>query len=258
MDELELLRERVQQLEKELAESRQILSLELYKLRVPLTTMRGFIRTLLDDAKEEWYTREDRCEFYEILDESVDRLIRMNNSLQGVANAEEPRFVMNWQADVDIRQIAEKVAALHQEHADKHTLVLNFEPPQILVEADAEQLEFLLNHLVTTAIKYSPNGGEVGISARLQPPREDWLCETLLLQVKDQGLGLSKEEMSRVGSMFGGRRSTQRNKDASGRPWQINDIVKAHHGKIWPESEGHGKGSTFNIRIPMKQPTAED
>ena len=66
MDELEQLRQRVQQLEKELAEARLLLSGELYPLRARSTTLKGFVHTLLND-EEEAYTREDRREFYMIL-----------------------------------------------------------------------------------------------------------------------------------------------------------------------------------------------
>ncbi len=154
MDELELLRQRVQQLEKELAEARQVQSMdrispiELYKMRAFLTPLKGFVRTLLDDEKEEWYTREDRREFYTILEENIDRLSDLNRVWQGGKKEALPSGLdMYWQADVDVRKIVESVVAVHQRQTNKHTLVVDFEPQQILVEADAGKLEILLDTL---------------------------------------------------------------------------------------------------------------
>ena len=261
MDELELLRQRVQQLEQELAESRQILSRDLYQLRVPLTPIRGFIRTLLDDENEEWYTREDRREFYEILDENVDRLLHVILKLSGAGEAENPRFVMNWQTDVDIRQIAERVVTLHQQQTDKHILALDFEPPHIFIESDIAQLEIVLDTLISSAIKYSPEGGEVRVCARLELPTKEWPFETLLVQVKDQGIGLSKQEVSKFGAKQGDRRGKKRmsppRRPATGL-LLISLVVEAYQGALWLDSEGRGKGTTFNVRIPVKQPKIED
>ena len=261
MDELEILQQRVQQLEKELMESRQLRSCDLDQLRAPLVPLKGFVRTLLNDENEEWYTREDRREFYTILDENVDRLYRGIQNLPGSADVEKPRFVMNWQADADVRQIAERVVALHQQQTNKHIVVLDFEPPQILVEADPSQLEVVLDNLIGSAIKYSPDGGEVRVCARLEAPTKEWPFETLLVQVKDQGLGLSKQEMSHFGAKLGDRRGKPKalppKRPATG-VFAVRLAIEAHQGALWFESEGKGKGTTFNVRIPVNQPEGED
>ncbi len=93
-----------------------------------LTPMKGFIRTLIDDEKEEWYDRAIRHEFYTIIDENVDRLRRLIDDL----------FVGK-----------------------------DFEPEDIEFESEPDKLQNILQNFVSNAIKYSPDGGEVRIIARV-------------------------------------------------------------------------------------------
>ena len=63
----------------------EFVSIVSHELRTPLTPMKGFIRTLLDGLDEDWYTKEDRREFYGIIEQNVDRLSRLINDLLNVS-----------------------------------------------------------------------------------------------------------------------------------------------------------------------------
>ena len=260
MDELELLRQRVQQLEAEMKEARLILSSELYQLRVPLVPLKGFVRSLLDDEKEEWYTREDRREFYTILDENIDRLSRHLYILQELADIQVGRFAMQWQEGVDVHELTRSVVAPYQERTDKQIIALDFEPEGILIETDLNRFETILYCLLHRPLRNALDGGKVRVCARLEPPGKEWSSETLLLQFEDPFIGLMNEILSHAGRIRGRKiiETPPAGPDMTSR--LIRFLVEAHQGALWFESEGSGGSmkTISNLRIPVKQPKQQD
>jgi two-component system phosphate regulon sensor histidine kinase PhoR len=240
----------------------EFVSIVSHELRTPLTPMKGFVNTLLQDENEEWYTREDRREFYTIIEENVDRLGRLINDLLNVSRIEKMGAAgidMNWEGSVDVRKVVESVAGTQRGRTEKHQIVVDFDPEQIFIETDPDKIQNILHNIVSNAIKYSPDGGEVRIIGRLEPPSEQYPEGSLLMSVKDNGLGISKEDLPRIGEKF--NRSTNKNAIGAGGTgiglFLTTNLVKAHGGVMWPESEGRGKGSTFNFRVPVVQPKQE-
>ena len=237
----------------------EFVSIVSHELRTPLTPMKGFVSTLLQDENEEWYTREDRREFYNIIEENVDRLGRLINDLLNVSRIEKmgaAGIEMNWEENVDVRKVTESVAGMQRGRTEKHQLVVDFDPEHILIETDADKMQNILHNIINNAIKYSPDGGEVRISGRLEGPSENFPGGSLLMSIKDQGLGISKEDLPKIGEKFN-RGSDPRGISAGGTGiglFLTTNLIKAHHGIMWPESDGRGKGSTFNFRIPIHQP----
>ncbi len=234
----------------------EFVSIVSHELRTPLTPMKGFVRTLLDDENEEWYAREDRREFYGIIDENVDRLARLINDLLNVSRIEKGAGLeFNW-AEVDLQKSVEDAVAMQKGRTDKHKLIVDFQPEHILAETDPDLFQNILHNLLSNAIKYAPDGGEVRVIGRLEPG-VDGEPETVVLGVKDEGLGLSESELKKVGTLFQ-RAKSSRGKQGTGIGlYLVTNIVKGHHGQLKPESDGHGKGSTFWFRFPRKQPEPE-
>ncbi|HZP81313.1 MAG TPA: ATP-binding protein [Chthonomonadaceae bacterium] len=234
----------------------EFVSIVSHELRTPLTPMKGFVRTLLDDENEEWYTREDRREFYGIIETNVDRLSRLINDLLNVSRIEKKGvegIEMNFE-EVDVREAAEEVVHTQRGMTDKHTLVIDFEPEHIVAESDVDKIQNILQNLVSNAIKYSPEGGEVRIIGRLEADQG-----TVLLGVKDQGLGIPEAAQKKLFGKFERveRKGTGSNIKGTGIGlFLVKNLVLAHKGHIWVESEV-GKGSTFWFRIPLKQPKPE-
>lgn len=232
----------------------EFVSIVSHELRTPLTPMKGFVRTLLDDEKEEWYTLEDRREFYGIIDENVDRLSRLINDILNVSRIEKGAGLeINWE-DVDIRKSVEDVVAMQKGRTDKHTLVVDFEPEHIIAETDADKIQNILHNLISNAIKYAPDGGEVRIIGRILPATEEY-PESLLLGVKDQGMGIPESYLKKLGDKFVrvDNKSTRKAGGTGIGLYLVKGIIGAHKGQMWPESEGMGKGSTFWVRFPIKQ-----
>lgn len=237
----------------------EFVSIVSHELRTPLTPMKGFVRTLLDDENEEWYTRDDRREFYGIIETNVDRLSRLINDLLNVSRIEKKGvegIEMNFE-EVDLREATEEVVHIQKGRTDKHTLIIDFEPEHILAESDGDIIQNILQNLVSNAIKYSPEGGEVRIIGRIEPEQN-----TVLIGVKDQGMGIPIPAQKDLFKPFG------RIKNAEGRRHKVSgtgiglylvkNLVLAHKGEIWVESDpSKRKGTTFWFRIPIKQPEPE-
>lgn len=233
----------------------EFVSIVSHELRTPLTPMKGFVRTLLDDENEEWYTREDRREFYGIIDANVDRLRRLIDDLLNVSRIEKKGvegIEMNFEP-VDLRKAAEDVVLIQRGMVDKHNLVLDFEPEHINAEADPDKIQNILQNLVSNGIKYSPEGGEVRVIARLESERE-----SVLFGVKDQGMGIPEAAQKKLFTKFF-RVDNKNTRKVGGTGiglFLVRNLVAAHHGEIWVDSVV-GEGTTVWFRIPMVQPKSE-
>lgn len=236
----------------------EFVSIVSHELRTPLTPMKGFVRTLLDDENEEWYMKEDRREFYTIIEENVDRLGRLINDLLNVSRIERmgaAGLEINWQQDVDLRKAVEDVAAMQRGRTDKHTLIVDFDPTVITAETDPDLIHNVLHNLISNAIKYSQSG-EIRLVGRLVPAM-DTEPESILLGVKDQGIGMTEEQAKKVGEKF---YRTEQSRTTAGTGiglYLVGAIATRHHGRIIAESEGLNKGSTFWFKFPRNQPVVE-
>jgi len=118
------------------------------------------------------------------------------------------------------------------------------------VYADQDKLQQILHNLVGNALKYSPNGGEVRISAY---PSEGGVQ----ISIKDQGLGIPPDALPKMfGQFFRVESSGHHGIKGTGLGlWLTKHMVDGHKGRIWVESEW-GHGSNFLIWIPVN-PTQE-
>jgi signal transduction histidine kinase len=237
----------------------EFVSIVSHELRTPLTPMKGFVRTLLDDENEEWYGRDDRREFYTIIDENVDRLGRLIDDLLNVSRIERMGAAgldMNWD-QVDLRKATEDVAAVQRGRTDKHNLVVDFDPESLMVETDPDKIQNILHNLLSNAIKYSPEGGEIRILARLEPAQEEQQ-ESVLVGIKDQGLGMSEEQVRKFGEKFNRNQHTLHIPGTGIGVFLVSNLLQAHRGQLWAESPGIGKGTTVWFRFPVRQPRDEE
>ncbi len=226
----------------------EFVSVVSHELRTPLTPIKGFIRTLLDDTVG-YYDVETRREFYSIIDQQVDRLSRMINDLLNVSRIERNAGLqLNWEL-TNLRQIAETVVNTQRAMTEKHQLLIDFNPESIELKADRDKIEQILMNLVNNAIKYSPDGGTVTITARLESDG------AVLVGVSDQGIGIPKDAQKKLFSRFYrvDNRDTRKVGGTGIGLFLVKHLVQAHHGRIWVESEPN-IGSTFWFRIPLAPP----
>jgi signal transduction histidine kinase len=120
---------------------------------------------------------------------------------------------------------------------------LDLNPCQIV--ADAHRIEQILTNLLDNAVKYSPQGGELRV--RLGPSDDG-----VLLQVHDDGIGLAAESVDAVFEPFGrAPNAARRHIPGMGLGLYIcREIAQRHGGRIWAESSGEDRGTTFYLWLP--------
>jgi K+-sensing histidine kinase KdpD len=133
--------------------------------------------------------------------------------------------------------------------SSRHKVVMEIDPQVTYVRGDQMKMRQVLQNLISNAVKYSPAGGQVTIKAGNYSP------EHLVISVKDEGIGIPKEQITRLFQKFS-RIDTPQAREIKGSGlglWICREIVKAHGGQIWVESE-IGKGSSFTFTLKKAHP----
>lgn len=221
-----------------------------HELRTPLTSIKGFVSTLLADT-EGYYDLETRREFLQIIDQECDRLTRLINDLLNLSRIEAGRALELILKPVDVVDIAKKIVEIQKNYTTKHQFVIDVKGPIHTIVADEDKVDQIITNLVSNAVKYSPDGGEVRITIK-----EDPETGGVLVAVKDQGVGIPKDVIPRLFQRF--TRVEGRKVAGTGLGLYLTrHLVEAHGGKIWVESE-EGKGSTFYFTLPPAPPPKEE
>lgn len=126
---------------------------------------------------------------------------------------------------------------------------LNMElPPSLpIVQGDGQRLEQVVLNLMTNATKFTPEGGNVTLRACKREGE-------LLVEVQDDGIGIAREEQTRLFKPYSRLSSDRQRHPGLGLGLALaKQVVELHGGKIWAESEP-GKGSTFSFSLPLGKP----
>jgi PAS domain S-box-containing protein len=219
-----------------------------HELRTPLTAIKGFSSTLLDGIDTDMYTKDDQREFLGIVVTECDRLRRLIDDLLNTSRIESGESLRPNYTRFELLPLLEKAVMVQQQASSKHKVFLQVQNdlPDTII-GDQDKLDQILTNLLNNAIKYSPNGGDVVVHAKSEG-------ETVLIGVKDQGMGIPKEHLARVFERFH-RVDNEDNRKIYGTGlglFLVKHLVeKVHLGQIWADSEV-GVGSTFYLRIPTE------
>jgi signal transduction histidine kinase len=217
----------------------EFISIASHELRTPMTTIMGFSELLLEhdtppETRQRWiaFINKESCQLSALIDDMLD-----------VSRIETGRVVLRPRP-VDLPAAVDEVLAQLAASAPSHTLSTDLAPAAGNLIADPEKLRQILTNLVSNAIKYSPNGGRVGVTARLDGDRVN-------LAVSDEGVGIPPGYRERIFDRF------QRVESAETRGirgtglglYIVRHLVELHGGTIEVESEP-GQGSTFRVSLP--------
>jgi len=210
-----------------------------HELRTPLGFIKGYSTTLLR-ADTTW-DDETKQEFLTIIDEEADRLAQLIDNILESAKLQSRSVQLNMQPirlDALIRDVVVRVRTRHK----TMDIELIFEPvPPI--HADNVRITQVFDNLFSNAAKYA-DGSKIVVSMKNEN-------DNLLVTFTDFGPGIPKAYLPYIFERFY-RVPGDRSSKGSGLGLYIcNQIIMAHHGKIWVESELK-KGTTFYIQLPIK------
>jgi signal transduction histidine kinase len=172
---------------------------------------------------------------------SVMELLQASNQKKGTVVYQKEPF--------DLKTLAMEVVARFEENAKRKELTFGLTAPegeQFMMKGDRVQIgDHVFRNLIDNAINYTPSGT---VTVSLQ--RRGGM---FVFSVSDTGIGLSEEDKARLFTEGGkGKESSKINVHSTGYGLFIaKNVVEAHGGKIWAESDGPGKGSKFTIELPI-------
>lgn len=222
-----------------------------HELKSPVAQVQMAIGLWTSEANKEQMDKEKGKKLNKIIDDNIQRLKKTIQSILDLSVLESGR-VAYQKENLDLEELINQVTAGLKLLAEKKNLSLTTRIPDELPEVlgDRQEITRLISNLIDNAIKYSESG-EIVVSA-LRRPRQ------IEISVKDQGIGLStpKGSYDKVFDRFFQERPSS---DGSGVGLAIcKKIVEAHGGKIWVESEGKGKGTTFKFTLSSEGKEQEE
>jgi len=215
-----------------------------HELKTPVALIKGYANTLSrDDAHWDAATLREGLQ---VINEESDRLNGLINNLLDASRIQAGGFKLE-RGDVALPKLAASVVESFSVQAAQHHFVLDFPPDFPPVFGDEERLRQVLNNLVSNAIKYAPENGEIRVGGW-----SDGASATVY--VADQGIGIPLAEQGKLFQRFYRVDSSLRRKTqgAGLGLYLCRSIVEAHGGRIWLRSEP-GKGTTVFFTLPLAE-----
>jgi signal transduction histidine kinase len=232
-----------------------------HEIRTPLNAIIGFAE-ILDQGLAGTLSPEQKDLLKDILS-SGGYLLSLINDILYLAKVEAGQMELAL-ARFSLRDMLEHSLTLVREKASVHGLQLHLDVPPDIAEivADERKVKQVMYNLLSNAVKFTPAGGAITISAETIPgtadalplvlqgalPQKSWI----LIHVRDTGIGIPAEENDKIFRTFS-QIANPYSKSAQGTGLGLalsKQIVVLHRGRIWYESAGTGKGTTFSFALP--------
>lgn len=245
LDELDQLalsfNQMADKLEKTETLRRQLIGDVTHELRTPLAAIRGYLEGLMDGVLPA------DPETYQQAHSEIDRLQRLINDLQELSRVEAGAFQLTFMP-VSVADLIETVISnLGRQFEDKGIrLEPQIEPNLPKISVDKDRILQILTNLVGNALQYTSAGGKVIIRAARDKSE-------ILVTISDTGIGIAPNDLPYIFNRFyRADKSRARASGGSGIGLTIAQaLVKAHDGRIWAESTGEGKGTSFHFTLPI-------
>jgi signal transduction histidine kinase len=210
-----------------------------HELRTPLASVLGFSALMLDRE----LPPEEMRRYLEVIRAEARRLAELLNDLLDLQRIEQGSLELRLD-EVNLNDLLDAQITLYSAQSDEHSLTLDPADEQLIVYGDRDRLAQVIGNLLSNAIKYSPDGGEVTVTASLIGD-EAWIW------VRDEGLGIPLDHQEQIFTKFF-RGDTPRQRGISGTGLGLvlaRQIIEAHGGEIGFESAAD-EGSTFWLHLP--------
>lgn len=218
-----------------------------HELKTPLISVKGYTDLILTSYKEK--LDKDLLSYLEAIMDGSERLENLINDILESSNLANDQIKLKVK-DGDLTSLIEHTLEQLDEvvKARKHSIILNLND-KLLTKFDEEKIQKVISHLIFNAISYTPKTGQINISSGIKDGE-------IIISIRDNGIGLTDEEKYKLFKQFG-------KIERYGKGWEVGidgvgfglynskKIVELHNGKIWVESDGVNKGSTFYFSLPL-------
>lgn len=220
-----------------------------HELRTPLTTIHGYAETLLNNKS---IKSKKRKEFIVKILNHSSRLTRLVSDLLELARLESGDVELTREL-CNLKDFHEQILDVFEPVLEESDLVLNWNIPEDLPEISVDRQLFMqvFVNLIDNAIKYTPDGGEIDVSAE-KGETDSNIADEIVVHIKDAGIGIPLESQPRVFERFYRvDKGRARKMGGTGLGLAIaKHILLCHNGRIWLESE-LGQGTVFHFAIPF-------
>ncbi|MEH6991373.1 cell wall metabolism sensor histidine kinase WalK [Neobacillus drentensis] len=226
------------------AERREFVANVSHELRTPLTTMRSYLEALADGA---WKDEDIAPNFLEVTRTETERMIRLVNDLLQLSKLDSTdyRLSKEWVNFVDF---FDRIIDRFEMSKEQNVSFLRLLPAHaIFVEIDEDKMTQVLYNIISNALKYSPEGGQVTFSIKEEE-------EKIVVSVSDEGVGIPKENIAKIFDRFY-RVDKARTRKLGGTGLGLaiaKEMVNVHGGMIWAVSD-EGKGTEISFSLPYEQ-----
>ena len=222
----------------------EFVSVSAHQLRTPLASIKWSLETLLRGGKLNEYQQTIVKKAFS----SAERMLTIVNDLLNVVKIEEGRYVYR-KTPINFEDLVKSKIEFFEEKIKEKQIQFEF---RILskklpkVKVDPEKIGLVIENLLDNAIRYNLIGGTITISLDLKNGEIEF-------SIKDSGIGIPENEKSNIfQKFFRASNAIKKEPEGSGLGLFVaKNIVEAHGGKIWFESE-EGRGTTFYFTIPIK------
>lgn len=222
-----------------------ILGHELRNPLAPMTTAIDLIQ-MRDDGR---FGRE-----VEVLRRQVHHMVRLVDDLLDVSRFMRGKIELNREF-VELHAVVERALELVDPILERRRNVVSRAIPTegVMVYADRDRLAQVVANLLTNASKYSEPGSRIWIRSRLTP-------DQVVFNIEDEGIGIDAKLLPRVFELFAqGDQPLDRSLGGLGLGLAIvQRLVQLHGGSVQVQSDGAGRGSLFEVHLPLATPTTED
>lgn len=215
-----------------------------HELRTPLTAIKGSMEGLMDGVLPA------TNETYQQIHTEADRLNRLVDDLQELSRVEARAYQLDIRP-ADVSTLARTVTKRLAPHSESKRISLDLElaPDLPRVLADEDRAVQVLTNLTGNALQYTPEGGRITISAKR-------IDNEVQISVSDTGVGIPPEHLSHIFDRFYRVDKSRSRQSGGGSGIGLTiarALIEAHGGRIWAESAGDERGSTFVFTLPVEK-----
>lgn len=227
-------------------ERREFVANVSHELRTPLTTMSSYLEALAEGA---WKDEEIAPSFLQVTQTETQRMIRLVNDLLQLSKMDSRDYDLNRDI-VNFNQFFNRIIDRFELSKSEHVSFQRmFADTPYYVDIDTDKLTQVIDNIISNAIKYSPDGGNIRFGVVVKD-------NLLKVMISDDGMGIPSENIDRIFDRFYRvDRARARSMGGTGLGLAIaREMIEAHGGTIWAESEeGNGTTVFFTLEIEMDE-----